>query len=119
MTAALAVVYLALLLALAGCGSDDGDGGDPHTISTPPPPDPLPLHGVYELVIVPAAQADIWSALWVVLLFGTTTVITMITIVVLILRGLSFVSFRKAEVYGHAVAGLVVLLCGFAVKFGL
>jgi hypothetical protein len=46
----------ALLLALAGCGSDDGDGSIPPTISTPPPPVILPLNGVYDLVIVPAAE---------------------------------------------------------------
>jgi sulfite exporter TauE/SafE len=78
-----------------------------------------PCEILIPLVIVPAAQADLWSALWVVLLFGVTTVVTMTVIVVLVLRGISFLSFRKAEIYGHAVAGLVVLLCGFAVKFGL
>ena len=47
-----------LLVALAGCGSDDGDGSVPPTISTPPPPVTLPLNGVYDLVIVPAAECN-------------------------------------------------------------
>jgi hypothetical protein len=78
-----------------------------------------PCEILIPLVIVPAAQADLWSAMWVAFLFGATTVITMTAIVVLVLRGISFLSFRKAEVYGHALAGLIVLMCGFAVKFGL
>jgi len=78
-----------------------------------------PCEILIPLVIVPAAQADLWSALWVVLLFGATTVVTMTAIVVVVCRGISFVSFKKAEVYGHAIAGVVVLACGFAVKYGL
>jgi len=78
-----------------------------------------PCEPLIPLLIAPAAEAQLWSALWLALLFGGTTVLTMTAIVILIHRGGAHLRFHKAEVYGHALAGLVVLLCGVAMLCGL
>lgn len=77
-----------------------------------------PCEPLIPLMMVPAAEAKIWTAAWVSFVFGATTVLTMTAIVVLILWGSSSVRFRWAEVYGHAIAGLVVTACGVAVLLG-
>jgi sulfite exporter TauE/SafE len=78
-----------------------------------------PCEPLIPLMMYPAARANVMNALWIAFLFGATTVITMTAIVVVIYLGSSFLRFRWAEIYGHAVAGFVVLLCGVAVLLGL
>jgi len=78
-----------------------------------------PCEPLIPMMIAPAAEAQVGLAIWVALLFGGATVATMTVIVAAMYHGVSFVRFQKADIYGHALAGLVVLLCGLAVLFGL
>ena len=78
-----------------------------------------PCEPLIPLMIAPAAEAKVGLAIWIALLFGGATVVTMTVIVAAMYHGVSFVRFQKADIYGHALAGLVVLLCGLAVLFGL
>ena len=71
------------------------------------------------MLLAPSAKADFWSAAWVILLFGLTTLATMTVIVAMMYYGAGRFRFRWAETYGHAAAGLIILLCGVAIKLGL
>ena len=71
------------------------------------------------MILGPAATANVWSAAWVILLFGVTTLVTMTALVALIYIGTISIRFQKAEIYGHALAGLIVLACGLAIMWGL
>ena len=78
-----------------------------------------PCEPLIPMILGPAAAANVWSAVWVILLFGVTTLVTMTVLVALIYLGTFAIRFQKAEIYGHALAGLVVLACGLAIMFGL
>ncbi len=74
-----------------------------------------PCEPLIPLMMYPAVQADVWSVIWVTVLFGLTTLITMTALVGLIYVGTLAVRFPWASTYGHALAGLVLLACGLAV----
>jgi threonine/homoserine/homoserine lactone efflux protein len=78
-----------------------------------------PCEPLIPLIIAPAAEARVAHAIWIALLFGGTTVVTMTAIVVASYRGAALLRFNKAEVYGHALAGFVVSACGIAMLCGL
>jgi sulfite exporter TauE/SafE len=78
-----------------------------------------PCEPLIPLLMYPAAQASFFSVLCVTALFGLTTLVTMTTLVLVIYRGANFLRFHEAQVYGHTVAGLAVMLCGAAIVAGL
>ncbi len=78
-----------------------------------------PCEPLIPMLLAPGARVDLWSAAWVVLLFGATTLVTMTVLVTCMYLGTVRIRFRWAETYGHALAGLVVLLCGVAILGGL
>jgi sulfite exporter TauE/SafE len=79
-----------------------------------------PCEPLIPLLIYPAAKASVWSVIWVTALFGITTLVTMTTLVAMIYLGVQTVRFPRAEPFGHAIAGAVVLACGLAITvFGL
>ena len=51
--------------------------------------------------------------------FAITTILTMLTIVYLAVRGLERVPLKSAERYTHALAGAALSLCGLGIVFGL
>jgi nickel/cobalt transporter (NicO) family protein len=78
-----------------------------------------PCEPLIPYLMVPAAKANMWGVAWVTLLFGVTTLATMTTLVALIYRGTLAMQFNSLQRWGHAVAGLVVLVCGAAMLSGL
>jgi hypothetical protein len=76
-----------------------------------------PCEPLIPMLMVPAAQANLWSAAWITTLFGLTTLVTMTTLVALIHLGVFAVRWRALETYGHALAGLIVMACGLAIIF--
>jgi hypothetical protein len=76
-----------------------------------------PCEPLIPMLMVPAAQANLWSAAWITTLFGLTTLATMTTLVALIHLGVFAVRWRALETYGHALAGLIVMACGLAIIF--
>ncbi|HEX7375692.1 MAG TPA: hypothetical protein VF278_01205, partial [Pirellulales bacterium] len=77
-----------------------------------------PCEPLIPLLMYPAAKADLFSAACVAALFSLTTIATMTTMVLFICAGAGALRFDKLTRYGHALAGLVVLSCGVAVKVG-
>jgi nickel/cobalt transporter (NicO) family protein len=78
-----------------------------------------PCEPLIPLLIYPAAKADFWSVACVTALFALTTLATMTSMVLLMTAGASMLRFDKLDRYSHALAGLVLLSCGMAVKLGL
>lgn len=78
-----------------------------------------PCEPLIPLLMYPAAKANTLGVVWVTLLFGLTTLATMIGMVALMCAGAGAVRFERFHRYSHALAGLVVTSCGAAIKLGL
>lgn len=78
-----------------------------------------PCEPLIPLLMYPAAKADTFGVVWVTSLFALVTIVTMTTVVVSMYLGVSFVKLGRFERFGHAMAGIVILACGAAVKLGL
>jgi sulfite exporter TauE/SafE len=78
-----------------------------------------PCEPLIPMLMYPAATGSSSGVLLVTLLFGVTTIATMLGVVMLMYLGANVVGFGKLGRYSHALAGLVVLGCGMAIKLGL
>ena len=78
-----------------------------------------PCEALIPLLMYPAALANVASVIWITTLFGVTTLVTMTGLVALMYLGIDRFRFRRAEPYGHAIAGAIVLGCGLGIMFGL
>lgn len=76
-----------------------------------------PCEPLIPLLMYPAAKGNIISVMIVASVFGLTTILTMLGIVLASLHGLSKLPTGKIEKYSNAFAGLIILLCGIAVMF--
>ena len=69
------------------------------------------------LLMFPAATES-WTALLLVTgTFGLATVGTMLGLVFAVLAGVKLIPFPRAQRFGHALAGVTILLCGVAIEF--
>jgi ABC-type nickel/cobalt efflux system permease component RcnA len=102
-------------------GSDAGDGR-PSSVT------PWVLFAVFlfgpcepliPLLMYPAAKGNWSSVIQVTAVFAGTTLATMIATVIVAWHTLQASALTRLERYGHALAGLVVLICGAAIKAGL
>jgi len=78
-----------------------------------------PCEPLIPLIMYPAAKLSAGAVLLVALVFGLVTISTMLACVMVPSYGLSKISFPHVQRYGHALAGLLILLCGTAIQFGL
>ncbi|MFH1419545.1 MAG: hypothetical protein ABII12_14815 [Planctomycetota bacterium] len=78
-----------------------------------------PCEVLIPLVMYPAAQGSMAGVAWVATLFGVVTIGTMTTIVAALSLGIGSIRLARFGRYSHAMAGLVVLVCGAAIKLGL
>lgn len=76
-----------------------------------------PCEPLIPLVMYPAAKGSIYEMAMVTAIFGITTIGTMLTVVLISYYGLSTLKLGKFERYSHAAAGLVIFLCGGAIKY--
>lgn len=76
-----------------------------------------PCEALIPVLMYPAATANMFSLILVTVVFGLTTIATMLTIVLLSLYGLKTISFPSIERYSHAAAGFLIFACGIAVNF--
>lgn len=76
-----------------------------------------PCEILIPLIMYPAAKNDMMSVAIIALAFGLTTILTMLGIVIASFYGIKRLSLGKLTKYSHALAGLVILLCGGAIKF--
>jgi len=78
-----------------------------------------PCEPLIPLLMYPAAAHGGWAALWVALVFGACTLATMLLVVTAGYFGLRMVRLPWLERYAHALAGLAIVACGLAIRFGL
>jgi sulfite exporter TauE/SafE len=78
-----------------------------------------PCEPLIPMLMYPAALGSAWGVVLVTLLFGITTIATMLALVLGLRAGAGVMQLGWMERYSHALAGLVVLACGAAIKLGL
>ncbi len=76
-----------------------------------------PCEPLIPLLMYPAAKSSYWGLLLVTGVFGSVTIITMLSIVIISSWGINFLPIRKLERFTHALAGGAILLCGMAIIF--
>lgn len=76
-----------------------------------------PCEVLIPLLIFPAAQFNTLGIVAVSLVFGTTTLLTMLMTVYLGQKGTSFVKFKNGDKYFHIIAGVVILISGLGIQF--
>lgn len=78
-----------------------------------------PCEPLIPFLMYPAAKGSVGGLLLVTGVFAAATLATMTAVVTAMYLGAGFVRVGALHRYGHAVAGLVILACGVAVKSGL
>ena len=78
-----------------------------------------PCEPLIPLLIYPAAQASLGSALLITALFGITTLLTMTVIVVVMYHTVGRLPFQWLSRYSHTLAGFVLAACGIGMLLGL
>jgi len=76
-----------------------------------------PCEVLIPMLFIPAVQRSAGGIAAVAILFGITTIVTMMFIVYLGCIGSSFLKFRSKEKYMHLAAGLVILFSGIGMHF--
>lgn len=76
-----------------------------------------PCEPLIPLIMYPAAKGNMHNVAVVALIFGITTIVTMLGIVLIGSLGLSRIPMRHTERYSHALAGFTIFLCGISIKF--
>jgi len=76
-----------------------------------------PCEPLIPLVMYPAAQDNAGGIFMETALFSLVTVVTMTTIVLVTLSGISFLPVARLERFMHAISGGIILLCGLSVRF--
>jgi sulfite exporter TauE/SafE len=76
-----------------------------------------PCEPLIPILMYPAAKGDMMAVLLVVSVFGLMTITTMMVLVLCFAMGLAKIPLSGLIKYSHALAGLIILLCGGAIKF--
>jgi sulfite exporter TauE/SafE len=76
-----------------------------------------PCEPLIPLLMYPAARESFVGVLMVTSVFGAVTVLTMLAVVGLAVKGIERVRLLALERYVHAMAGATVLACGLAMVF--
>ena len=78
-----------------------------------------PCEPLIPLLIYPAANSSWYGVGMVVLVFGTTTIATMVVSATVLKLGINHLPFGRLERYSHALAGAAITACGISIHFGL
>jgi sulfite exporter TauE/SafE len=76
-----------------------------------------PCEPLIPLIMYPAAKLNFFYTIVVSTTFAIATVLTMLMIVFLSLKGISKVKTELLNKYSHALAGFAIFMCGILVKF--
>ena len=75
-----------------------------------------PCEPLIPLILYPAIQGSMLAVFLVALSFGIATIVTMLTMVLLAVRGLNFLRFNFLEKYANVAAGTLIFAVGIAIK---
>lgn len=76
-----------------------------------------PCEPLIPIIMYPGLKSNFWELFYVVLVFGSVTIATMITLVMVSYFGISYLPLHRLERYMHALAGVTILSCGLAIQF--
>lgn len=76
-----------------------------------------PCEPLIPLLMYPAAKNSLTGLIAVVVIFGSITFATMLTVVIVSTLGISFIPLQRAERYLHALSGAAIFLSGMAIQF--
>jgi nickel/cobalt transporter (NicO) family protein len=76
-----------------------------------------PCEPLIPLLMYPAAKMHMGAVVLVSAVFSAITILTMLVIVQLTLKGISFLPMKMFEKYMHAIAGAAIFLSGCAIVF--
>jgi sulfite exporter TauE/SafE len=76
-----------------------------------------PCEPLIPLLMYPAAKSSAFGVALVATVFGTTTILTMLAVVMVASLGMNVLPLGRLERYTHALAGGTIALCGMAIQF--
>ncbi len=76
-----------------------------------------PCEPLIPILMYPAAKKSIAGLFLVTGIFGSITIITMLSIVIIASFGIKLIPLRRLERYTHALAGATICLSGMAIQF--
>jgi len=76
-----------------------------------------PCEPLFFLMTHPLVGGNPFAAGLLISVFSAATIMTMLTVVLAASFGMSFTQSRKQPRFSYAVLGLVMVLCGFGIKF--
>lgn len=76
-----------------------------------------PCEALIPILMYPAAKHNILGTLWVGGIFGVTTILTMLALVLIASRISVHVPVRDLNRFSHAFAGIAIFFCGAAIQF--
>jgi sulfite exporter TauE/SafE len=76
-----------------------------------------PCEPLIPVLMYPAAENNIRSAILVCVLFSVVTIATMMTIVASFYLGLNKIDLKPVERYNHLIAGIIILVSGIGIQF--
>lgn len=78
-----------------------------------------PCEAFIPLLLFPAVNQNLGLAVSTTLVFATATILTMMTAVYALSRGLELLPMQQFSRYGHLAAGFAIFACGMAIHIGL
>ncbi len=75
-----------------------------------------PCEVLIPLLMYPAAQYSLSGVIQVTLVFGITTILTMMSVVLVSSYGIKFIPTKKIGLYTHFIAGVMVFMSGVAIQ---
>lgn len=76
-----------------------------------------PCEALIPIIIYPGAEQNFWLAASAASVFSLVTIATMLVAVFATLKGISFLSTEKLTRFSHAMAGFIIMVCGFLIVF--
>lgn len=76
-----------------------------------------PCEPMIPLLFVPAAQRSLSIMLWLIVVYTVCTLLVMIAMVLLAVKGFQFFNLEKGEKYMHPLAGFTLAVCGAGMVF--
>jgi sulfite exporter TauE/SafE len=76
-----------------------------------------PCEPLIPILMYPAAQHNYGTVAIISVLFAIATIMTMILVVVLMMKGISVLKLHTLEKYQHVLAGAAIALCGIGILF--
>lgn len=76
-----------------------------------------PCEPLIPIMMQGQSAAGTFGFITIALIFSLVTIFTMLTVVLLTIKGINFMPFGKLEKYTHAIAGATIFLSGCAIVF--